>query len=268
MVIRIKYMGSKARLAKDIAPVINKCITDNNIETYIEPFVGGSNMIEHIQCKNKFGYDNNEYLIEFMKELQNGWNPLNDINMTKQFYDDIKNNKEKYPKHIVALAGLCATYNAKWFGGYAGVVKTKIGTKRNYYDEAVRNVLKQIKRLEDVIYKTIDYRTLADLRGFMIYCDPPYESTTKYKDEFNHNEYWEWVRKLSNDNYILVSEYNAPNDFIPMWEKELTTTLDKNSRSKAVEKLFTYQDGLYAKQYGMLHTIYGVKVESKHKILY
>ena len=245
----MKYMGSKARLVKDIAPVINKCITDNNIDTYIEPFVGGSNMIEHIKCSNKLGYDNNEYLIEFMKELQKGWNPLDDVKMTREFYNDVKDNKDKYPKYIVALAGLCATYNAKWFGGYAGIVHTKIGTVRNYYDEAVRNVLKQINNLKEVKYETIDYRTLTCLKGKVIYCDPPYESTTKYKDEFNHSEFWDWVRELSKDNYILVSEYNAPEDFIPMWQKELTTTLDKNSRSKAVEKLFTYKNGLYSSKY-------------------
>ena len=252
-------MGSKARLAKDIAPVINKCITDNNIDTYIEPFVGGSNMMEYVKCTNKYGYDNNEYLIEFMKELQKGWNPLQDINMTKEFYDDVKNNKDKYPKHVVALAGLCATYNAKWFGGYAGIVHTKIGTDRNYYDEAVRNVLKQIDNLKEVKYETIDYKSLIGLKGNVIYCDPPYESTTSYKDGFNHSEFWEWVREMSKDNYILISEYNAPNDFVPMWQKELITTLDKNSRSKAVEKLFTYKDGLYARKYGMLHTISSIK---------
>ena len=246
-------MGSKARLAKDIAPLINKCIIDNDIDTYIEPFVGGSNMIEHIKCKNRYGFDNNEYLIEFMKVLQKGWNPLVDIDMTKELYDKIKNDKDKYPKHVVALAGLCATYNAKWFGGYAGIVHTKIGTVRNYYDEAVRNVLKQIEKLKNITYETIDYKSLIGLKGKVIYCDPPYESTTSYKDEFNHSEFWEWVRVMSKDNYILVSEYNAPHDFIPMWKKELTTTLDKNSRSKAVEKLFTYKDGLYDSKYKLLN---------------
>ena len=34
--------------------------------------MGGSNMIEHIRCNKKFGYDNNEYLIEFWKQIQNG----------------------------------------------------------------------------------------------------------------------------------------------------------------------------------------------------
>ena len=128
----MKYMGSKARIAKDVSAIINELIQKNKITTYIEPFVGGSNMIEHICCKNKFGYDNNEYLIEFWKRIQEGWNPLSTAE-----------NKENYPKHIVALAGFCAAYNAKWFGGYAGIVKTKIGTFRNYYNESVRNVLKQ-----------------------------------------------------------------------------------------------------------------------------
>lgn len=233
-------MGSKARIAKEVSGIINKIIKENNIETYIEPFVGGSNMIEHIQCKNKYGYDNNEYLIEFWKQIQCGWNPLDSVEMTKDFYNDVKDNKENYPKHIVALVGFCATYNAKWFGGYAGIVHTKIDTDRNYYDEAVRNVLKQSKLLKGITYEHGNYLDI-NTNGSVIYCDPPYEGTTKYKDDFDHSLYWDWVRKMSKDNIVLCSEYNAPDDFECIWTKELTTTLDKNSRSKAVEKLFMYK---------------------------
>ncbi len=233
-------MGSKARIAKDISRIINDIIIKNNIETYIEPFVGGSNMIEHIECKNIYGYDNNEYLIEFWKQVQRGWNPLNDVVMTKSLYDDVKNHKDYYPKHIVALAGLCATYNAKWFGGYAGIVCTKIGTTRNYYHEAVRNVLKQRNNILDVVYHHGCYEDIQ-ISDALIYCDPPYDGTTKYKDDFDHAKYWNWVRKMSENNIVLCSEYNAPEDFKCIWTKELTTTLDKNSRSKAVEKLFTYK---------------------------
>lgn len=63
-------------------------------------------MIEHIQCENKYGYDNNEYLIEFWEQIQSGWNPFDDVDMTKDFYSEVKDNKEDYPKHIVALCGL------------------------------------------------------------------------------------------------------------------------------------------------------------------
>lgn len=198
-------------------------------------------MIEHIKCKNKYGFDNNEYLISFWQEIQKGWNPLTDVDMTKDFYTQVKNNKDKFPKYIVALCGLCATYNAKWFGGYAGIVRAKIGTERNYYDEAVRNVLKQRERLEDIIFDCKSYKDIS-VENALIYCDPPYQNTTKYKDEFNHDEYWEWVREMSKNNIVICSEYTAPADFECIWSKELTTTLDKSSRSKAVEKLFKIKD--------------------------
>ena len=51
----MKYMGSKSRIAKDIVPIIQKCINDNNIDIYIEPFVGGANIIDKIKCK-MFGF--------------------------------------------------------------------------------------------------------------------------------------------------------------------------------------------------------------------
>ena len=46
-------MGSKSRIAKDIVPIIQKCIDDNKIETYIENFCGGLNIIDKIHCETK-----------------------------------------------------------------------------------------------------------------------------------------------------------------------------------------------------------------------
>lgn len=230
-------MGSKARIAKDISPIINEIMQDNGFDIYIEPFVGGANMIQHIDCAVRIGYDNNSYLIAFWKAIQRGWNPLNEVQMTKELYQDIKNHPENYSAEMVALAGFCASYNAKWFGGYAGTVKTKINTYRNYYDEAVRNVLKQAEHIMTVAFDVADYREIK-IKNTLIYCDPPYQSTTGYKDSFDHEEYWDWVREMSKDNIVLCSEYQAPTDFECIWQKQLTTTLDKGSRSKAIEKLF------------------------------
>ncbi len=243
---KTKYQGSKARIAKHISPIINRLIAENSIKKYIEPFVGGANMIEHIKCEHKFGCDNNEYLIAFWEQIQQGWNPFpvddEDADMTKKLYEEVKKNPDAYPKHIVALCGFCATYNAKWFGGYAGTVKTKIGTFRNYYDEAVRNVLKQADKIKDVTFYCCDYSELKP-KDALIYCDPPYQNTTGYKDKFDHQQYWDWCRKMSKNNIVLCSEYSAPNDFECIWSKEVTTTLDKNSRSKATEKLFILKRG-------------------------
>ena len=232
-------MGSKARISKDIIPIIQSYINDNNIDTYIEPFVGGANIIDKIECKNKYGYDSNEYLIAFWEAIQRGWSPL-EVEMSRDLYNNIKNNKAKYPQHVVGLAGFCATYNSKWFGGYAGIVKTKIGTERNYYDESVRNILKQKDNIENIIFECASYENIKEKNNCVIYCDPPYESTTSYKDSINYNDYWNWIREMSKNNYVICSEYNAPKDFDCIWSKDLITTLDKNSRSKATEKLFIH----------------------------
>ena len=237
----MKYMGSKARLSKDLSSIINKLIKEKGIDTYIEPFVGGANMIEHIICEKKLGSDNNEYLIRMWKALQQGWTPPDEI--SKELYIAIKQDKESFDKELVAVTGFCSTYNAKWFGGYAGIVNTKEGATRNYYDESIRNILKQIDKLKDVEFLNADYTYFSSFTDSLIYCDPPYEGTTQYgaSKDFHYERFWDWVRNMSRDNTVLVSEYNAPDDFINIYEKELTTTLDKSSRKKDTEKVFIYQ---------------------------
>lgn len=245
----MKYMGSKARIAKEVAPIINELVERHGIQLYIEPFVGGANMIQHIKAPTKYGCDNNPYLIAFWQQIQRGWNPLESVDMTRELYQDIKAHKDKYSPEIVALAGFCATYNAKWFGGYAGIVTTKIGTQRNYYDEAVRNVLKQQKHIQGIEFMCMDFAEL-DVSGALIYCDPPYCGATGYAESFDHERYWAWVRAMSAKNIVLCSEYAAPADFDCVWTKALTTTLDKNSRSTATEKLFAVKQSEWLRQCG------------------
>ena len=45
---KMKYMGSKSRIKKHIVPIIQELIDKNEIKTYIEPFVGGANVIDNI----------------------------------------------------------------------------------------------------------------------------------------------------------------------------------------------------------------------------
>ena len=78
----------------------------------------------------------------------------------------------------------------------------------------------------------------------MIYCDPPYENTSKYATkQFNHANFWEWCRRMEEKNSVFVSEYNAPKDFVSVWDGTLKTNFasqrDKSTHN-AVEKLFVY----------------------------
>lgn len=60
------YMGSKAKYAKYIVPILQKTIDENNIITYIECFVGGANIIDKIKCENRYGYDRSDTLIALL----------------------------------------------------------------------------------------------------------------------------------------------------------------------------------------------------------
>lgn len=63
------YQGSKSRVAKDIVPIIQKSIDESNCATFIDAFVGGANLIQHIKCENRIGYDVNPYLIALLNNL-------------------------------------------------------------------------------------------------------------------------------------------------------------------------------------------------------
>jgi len=241
----LKYTGSKARISKEITTIFNKIIVENNIVNYIEPFVGGANVIENIVCKNRYGIDNNEYLIALWKALLSGWNPPDFID--KETYHKVKDNPLQFPKEFVGLTGICASYNGNWFSSYGGYSPTKTGKDRNYYDESIRNIEKQIPKLIDVKFFVRDYQDLKveKINNYFIYCDPPYaQNKSVYNDKnFDHGKFWKWVEVLSENNYVIASEYNAPENFEIIWEKQLSKMFPKQKKDTPTEKLFIYKDG-------------------------
>lgn len=65
----MRYVGSKNKLSKDLAPIIQSYITEDT-KGYLEPFVGGANMIDKIQCSNKIGCDIHKQLIALLQYAQ------------------------------------------------------------------------------------------------------------------------------------------------------------------------------------------------------
>lgn len=239
----MKYVGSKNRISKEIAPILQKCIDDNNIKIYFEPFVGGANMIDKIKCEKRIGNDIHKELIVLFKELQNGWQPP--LHISEEEYNKVRENKSDYPDYYVALVGLCATFGSKWFGGYARGFKVDKITPRDIPNEAIRNLLDQVPYIQDVKFASKSYLDFdkTKIKNCVIYCDPPYQDTTKYKNnDFDYDEFWDWVRELSKNNFIYISEYNAPDDFKCIWSKKVTTSLKVNEHEDRTEKLFTYKN--------------------------
>ena len=245
-VIKIKYMGSKSRIAKYIVPIIQKYINENDIAMYIEPFVGGANVIDKIKCNKKIGSDLNPYLIALLKRVQNS-EPLYE-EVPKELYDNVRtsyNNKDnKYADWEYGNVGFLASYNGRFFdGGYAksGYEKLKNGKirYRDYYRESKDNILSQnLSNIEFNVMNYIEYNPTNAL----IYCDPPYQNTKQFSNsvEFNFNEFWNIIRKWSKNNIVLVSELNAPDDFICIWEKPVSRSIKSKDKSVATEKLFIH----------------------------
>lgn len=228
----MKYMGSKARHAKDILPIILAERKPNQL--YVEPFVGGANVIDKVEGR-RIGSDVHEYLIAMWDAVSKGWIPPAVI--TEDDYNAIKKDKQSFPREFVGYVGFAMSYGGKWFGGWR---RDSIG-KRDYVEESRKNAEKQFPNLRGVIFKHTSYDELRLDEQCIIYCDPPYKGTTKYKDDFNHEKFYDWCRKMKKDGHtIFVSEYEMPEDFICVWQKEVTSSLTKDTGSKkAVEKLFT-----------------------------
>lgn len=237
--IVLKYMGSKNRHAPEILDIILKDRKDG--QWYVEPFVGGFNVIDKV-CGNRIANDSNFYLIELFKAIQMGWIPPDNISEIE--YKDIRLHKEKYPPYLVGFVGFGCSYSGKWFGGYARGNNIN-GSPRNYCLESKRNILKQQSSLTNVLIYNENYLNLIIPENSIIYCDPPYENTTGYTDIFNHTTFWQFVRDLSiRGNTVFVSEYTAPNDFDCVWSKKVNNSLEKNTGSKqGIEKLFRYKVG-------------------------
>ena len=243
----MKYMGSKSRIAKHIVPIIQDYIDKNDITCYIEPCVGGANVIDKINCEQKIGADKNKYLIALLKRVQFGL-PLYE-SVSKELYDKARtafNNGDtsEFEDWEIGNIGFLASYNGRWFdGGYAkpGYEKTKNGERyRDYYQESKNNILTQAKDLSGIDFVCCDYTYWSDHKGRMFYVDPPYQGTKQYANaiHFDYDLFWEAMRKLSQDNIVLISEQNAPDDFECIWEQEISRSIKATDKSKATEKLF------------------------------
>lgn len=235
--IKIIYLGSKNRIAKYISPIIQFYV-NQGCDGYLEPFVGGGNMIDKIQCSTKIGSDIDKYVIAVLKGLQDGVEPPEIV--SKELYDDVKIHKDKYSDFLVGYIGYELSFGAKWFGGYVKRDDKKF--RGDIY--SYKSCMKQAPLLNNINFKCCPYNTYSDIKNFVIYCDPPYRNTTSYKqDDFDYEKFYDWCRTMSKNNIVLISEYSMPNDFKCIWEKPVTISLDSNkksgeSKNKRVEKLF------------------------------
>lgn len=230
----MQYFGGKSRIKNHIVHYLESIRLNNQI--YIEPFVGGGSIISSMSGE-RYGYDKHPYLIAMYKELQKGWIPP--TNLTKEEYEKAKNGE--YEDYLTGFIGFGCSFAGKWFGGYA---KNKRGD--NFCLNSHNAILRKMKTMQEIQFECKDYRELNP-KGALIYCDPPYQGTTQYGKivgEFDSNEFWNKVKNWSKENTVVVSEYDAPEDFITVWQKDVKTEIrnKENKREDRIERMFLYKD--------------------------
>lgn len=233
----MRYMGSKGRHAKDIVPIL--MATHDQDRWYVEPFVGGGNMLSEVPAKLKWGNDTAEYAVALLEAVSKGWEPPEVL--SEVGYHLIKEDPYGYEPELVGFAAYCCSYAGKFWGGFARGNDTK-GNPRNFASEQFRNLKKQAKGLVGAKFTVGSYEDMNIPYGSTVYCDPPYANTTGYKGGFDHEAFWFWCDGLvvGRGCKVFVSEYTAPKHWTKVWEKKVTNSLTKDTGSKTgVEALFT-----------------------------
>lgn len=249
----MQYLGGKSKISKQISEVINNeilrrqksdCKADcgsnrereSSCDTLVSLFCGSCAIEAKVNIPNKICNDKHPYLIAMWKGLQDGWRPPTRI--TIDDYKYVREHKDENPA-LTGFVGFGCSFGGKWFGGLA---RNKAGT--NYCERAEKSLLKDFEGLKDATFTCLDYRDVEIPKGAIVYADCPYQGTTGYSlGKFDHEAFWDYMREISKDHIVLISEQSAPDDFEVVWEKEVKRKLDvnKDNMPTKVEKLFKWK---------------------------
>jgi len=107
--------------------------------------------------------------------------------------------------------------------------------------------LSRLQSLENLSRLQGSYKDVEIPDNAIVYCDPPYKGTAAYTVDFDHEEFYDWVRRQTVPVYI--SEYWMPDDFELIDEVEKQVNLaGVKSGQKAMERLYGWNIKPYAKQ--------------------
>ncbi len=195
----------------------------------MEPFCGAAHVLSKMSGR-RVASDLSEDLILLWQAIQNGWIPPDSV--SEEEYQRLKTSS---PSALRGFAGYGLSFSGKWFGGYA-----RNSRGDNYCAYARNSLLKQKQSINDVLFLHAPYSIYNDLENYLIYCDPPYANTTKYRfGEFDSKSFWNWCRVTSRSNKVVVSEYSAPADFKCVLEINTKTHM-RGANNLRVERLFQY----------------------------
>tara|TARA_Y100000992_G_scaffold302561_1_gene277329 strand:- start:4335 stop:5123 length:789 start_codon:yes stop_codon:yes gene_type:complete len=259
----MKYLGGKQRLGKHISPVLLEIWdNDDSLRAYMEPFCGSLGVLKNIAENDEIKIHANDYhpdLIEMWKEVKDNKFKFPE-SISEEEYIEAKQLKS--PNAYKAFVGFGMSFGGRYFGAYS---QKYLNGKKEDFCKEMTNSLKRIgPLLKNVKFTNKDYKTLKP-KNMLVYCDPPYANTkypikyrrdTKKYDVFDNDEFWDIMRTWSKNNIVVISETEAPDDFIEIWNLEryrsaaqskktrFNEKSEKPSETHNVEKLFIHESNI------------------------
>lgn len=227
------YPGGKDKIAKEVVPRL--LAARNGHTTYIEPFVGGTNIMWRMapHFDKCIGADYHQDLILLYQAVQQGWQPPAPEEVTEELHDSLRHAE---PSALRGFVGVCCSFRGVWFGGF-GDIKQRSSSRNT--------LLKQMESMGNVRFVHADYRTLTKVGPHcLIYCDPPYYATSGYSSgarHFDSHRFWDHARTWrAQGATVMVSEYQGPEDAECIWEgeKRVTLAVAAGKHRVAVDRLF------------------------------
>jgi len=255
----MKYLGGKQRLGKKISPILHLLWDKTRFNGYLEPFCGSLGVFRHMThlpgARTIAANDYHPDLIALWKEVQKDTfipPPL----VTEEQYNQAKLLES--PNAMKAFIGFGMSFGGRFFGAFA---PNYVGNKKEDFRKEMVNSLNRIApqiRTSKVKFTNSKYQSLRPKKK-LIYCDPPYEYSkypikyrthVKHYDEFDNDEFWDIMRKWSETNLVVISEMNAPPDFVEIWNANMYRSAAQSNKTRfksettqthKIEKLFVHQ---------------------------
>jgi DNA adenine methylase len=207
---------------------------------YVEPFVGGANVMAAVVAARRIGADAHPYLIALHRAIAAGWVPPAGID--RDTFEAVRDNLAFFPAHVVGFVGFGASLQGAFFRGFdRGTVDPK---KPEYLVDRAAGLSKVLQAahagpLRGVEWRHSNYDQLDIPDGAYVYCDPPYAGTAGYSTgTFDHVAFWRWASALRGRCTVRVSEFSAPDGWRCVWEQERPLMGSGAARRTKIERLF------------------------------
>ncbi len=219
----MQYLGGKHRLAKGICAILERHRRPGS--RFVDVFCGGLSITAGMTGP-RLANDGCAPLINLYRAWLDGWRPGP---IDEDRYAELKERQDPDDPHT-AFAGFGLSFGGKWFGGFA-----RNSRGYDYAGAASRSIDRKLKKCSDVKFSTGDFLSVEIFDGDLVYCDPPYQGTTKYGyfDSFDYEAFKASAERWSELGAdVFVSEYRAPDSWkeVGSWKRstsQLATSEDR-----------------------------------------